>query len=71
MMANPNTDEPNGPGVLQGVYNRHAQTEAAEVRKMLNSISWYYKRTLALEVPNDLAANLPKTLKEICEVYTS
>jgi len=44
---------------------------AAEVRRMLNSISWYFKRSNTLDVPSDLAEKLYMPLSEICRRYTS
>lgn len=41
-----------------------------EVRKMLNSVAWYYRRTPALEIPEDLIQKLPKSLADVCRVYT-
>lgn len=42
-----------------------------EVRKMLNSIAWYFKRTPALDIPSNLFEKLPMDLREICKSYTN
>ena len=46
-------------------------TTPGEVRKMLNQISWYYRRTNALDIPGGLLDMLPLTLAEICKKYTN
>ena len=42
----------------------------AEIRKMFNSIAWYYPYTNVLEMPEDLVQKLPKSPADMCRTYS-
>jgi len=46
------------------------EEKAASVRKMLNDVAFYYKRSNALDVPEDLMSKLPLSLAQICRDYS-